>query len=40
MHGLHDGVAFALAIAQRHSDVDLHAVEQGFPLELPVQRAS
>ena len=39
-HGLRHGATSALAAAHLHSDVDLHAVEPGFPLELPVQRAS
>ena len=40
MHGVHHRAASALATAQLHSYVDLHAVEPGFSPELPVQRAS
>ena len=40
MHGIHHRAASALAVAHLRSDVDLRAVEPGFPLELQVQRAS
>ena len=39
-HGLHHRAASAPATAHLRSDADLRAVEPGFPLELPVQRAS
>ena len=39
-HGLCHGAMSALAAAHLRSDVDLRAVEPGFPPELPVQRAS
>ena len=35
-HGVCHGAALALAAAHVHSDIDLHAVEPGFPLELPI----
>ena len=39
-HGVRHGGASTLATTHLHSDMDLRAVEPGFPLELPVQRAS
>jgi hypothetical protein len=40
MHGFLHGAALALAATHLRSDVDLRAVEPGFPLKLSVQRAS
>ena len=40
MHGVHHRAASALAATHLRSDVDLRAVEPGFPPELPIQRAS
>ena len=39
-HGIRHGAASALVASHLHSDMDLRAVELGFPPELPIQRAS
>ena len=39
-HGIRHGATSALAATHLRLDANLRAVESGFPLELPVQRAS